>query len=109
MARSPWRRSPNCSWSSVHSYDFKQTGKTLTEDVRKQAKEKLYFGVLYDPASNLALDDLIKSKVRTREDREKWWKESYPELRRRSESESKRLLRLQVQDFLKWLEAQGAI
>ncbi len=93
------------SMSTVQSYDFKGTAKTLGEDIRKQAREKLYFGVLYDPLASPAQDKYKKTPPKTREE----WA-AYSKARRlEGTTESKRVLRLQVQDFLKWLAAQGAI
>ena len=93
------------SMSTVQSYDFRQTAKRLAEDVGKQAEDKIYLGVLYDPLASAAAEEFKKKEPKTRED----W-QAYSKARRlEGTTESKRLLRLQVQDFLKWLEAQGAI
>ncbi len=94
------------SMSTVQSYDFRATARTLAQDVRKQAKDKVYFGVLYDPVVNFASEEM--RNLKTQEDWKKW-REGYAARDRKSQAESKRLLRLQVQDFVKWLEAQGAI
>ncbi len=93
------------SASSVQSYDFRQTAKTLAEDVGKQARDKVYFGVLYDPLTSPAAEEFKKKQPKTKED----WNAYIKARRSEGSNESKRLLRLQVQDFLKWLEAQGAI
>jgi hypothetical protein len=95
---------PNSS-STVQSYDFKQVGNSLAEAVRKEAKDKVYFGALYDPAVRVEPPRREPGNIKTAEDWGKYWEESL----KKSKAESQRLLRLQVQDFLKWLQAQGAI
>lgn len=65
--------------SSVHEYQTKELAQFVAAQVKKEANEKLYFGTFYDPVADQGL------------------------------LESKRLLRLQVQDFVNWLKAQGAI
>lgn len=93
------------SSSTVQSYDFKQVGNSVAEAVRKEAKERLYFGALYDPAVRVERPKSEPDKVKTAADWRKYWEESL----KKSKAESQRLLRLQVQDFLQWLQAQGAI
>ncbi|HEY5910833.1 MAG TPA: hypothetical protein VJA21_09545 [Verrucomicrobiae bacterium] len=93
------------SMSTVQSYDFRQTARKLAEDLGQQAKDKVYLGVLYDPLESSAAEEFKKKQPKTRQD----WR-AYAKARTlEGTTESKRLLRLQVQDFLKWLEAQGAI
>ncbi len=70
--------------SSVQEYETKELAQFVSEQVKKEAKEKVYFGAFYDPIA-------------------------YNERGQADSTESKRLLRLQVQDFVKWLKAQGAI
>ncbi len=89
--------------STVSSYDFRQTARSLAKDIQKQAQEKIYLGVLYDPLAKTP--DLSTLKTRPQES----WIKAYRAMQQEASNESKRLLRLQVQDFLKWLEAQGAI
>lgn len=89
--------------STVSSYDFKETAKNLAQDIQKQAQEQVYLGMLYDPLAKTP--DLSALKTRPQES----WTKAYLRMQQEATSESKRLLRLQVQDFLKWLEAQGAI
>jgi hypothetical protein len=93
------------SSSTVQSYDFKEVAKSVTQAVRKEAKEKLYFGALYDPAVRVEYAKEEPGKTKGRKDFRKNWEE----VQKKSKAESERLLRLQVQDFLKWLQAQGAI
>ncbi len=93
------------SMSTVQSYDFRQTARRLAEDIGKQAKDKVYFGVLYDPLASSAAEEFKKKQPKTREE----WQGYIKARQQEGTTESKRLLRMQVQDFLKWLEAQGAI
>jgi hypothetical protein len=82
--------------SSVQHYEFKEVARSLAEQVKAQAKDKIYLGVLYDPALHSDYEP-----GRTVADMEQACTATV--------AESKRLLRLQVQDFVKWLQAQGAI
>lgn len=93
------------SSSTVQSYDFKQVAQSLAERVDKQAKDKLYFGAFYDPACKFQPDPKKSTQPQSSEDTMKSWLES----RIKSKAEAQRLLRLQVQDFLKWLQGQGVI
>jgi hypothetical protein len=93
------------SMSTVQLYDMKEVAQSVADTVGKNAKEKLYFGVLYDPVGRMESSRTQSGKAKTREERTKFYAESA----RKSKAESERLLRLQVQDFLKWLQAQGAI
>jgi hypothetical protein len=97
-----WSR-PNGSHciSSVNTYRLKDLAGFVAEQVRKEAQEKVYCGVFYDPIG-----------LRQREERSKGTKdgEDYWQNRPvRGKAESQRLLRLQVRDFVKWLQGQGAI
>lgn len=89
------------SMSSVQSYDFKEVGKSVAEHVRKEAKDKVYFGVLYDPSTAPKREDQPK--------RPEDWKTHWEQRQTKGKAESQRLLRLQVQDFVRWLQGQGAI
>jgi hypothetical protein len=93
------------SMSTVQSYDFKGVAKSVGEQVRKDATDKVHFGVLYDPASRVDPVSLNTGQNKTPED----WVKAWQAAGSRGRAESQRLLRLQVQDFIKWLEAQGAI
>jgi hypothetical protein len=83
--------------STVQEYAFKEVAGYLAQQVGKKA-EGLRFGVFYDP---LHWPDI-------RDDHamypgEKWL------LLQEAKEESKRLLRLQVKDFIDWLKGQGVI
>ncbi len=93
------------SLSTVQSYDFKGVAKSVSEQVAKGAKDKVYFGVLYDPASKSDREVLRKNPPKTQAEWQKYWKD----VENTGRGESQRLLRLQVQDFIKWLEGQGVI
>ena len=86
--------------STAQSYDLPKTAADIANRVKRQATEKVYFGTFYDPiAGTLSFAEEIPQEG----------PKSLPELIKTSKAESLRLLRLQVQDFLKWLQAQGAI
>jgi len=89
------------STSSVRLYNLKEVGTALAERVHQEAQNSVAFGVLYDPVAR-------SEPVKFTENQEKW----RAECERRNaaaKAESKRLLRLQVQDFVKWLQGQGVI
>jgi len=90
----------NMVLSTVQSYDLPKTAADISNRVKRQAAEKVYFGTFYDPiAGTMSFGEEIPQEG----------PKSLPELLKTSKAESRRLLRLQVQDFLKWLQAQGAI
>lgn len=93
------------SMSTVQSYDFKKVAQSLAEKAGKQAQDKVYLGVLYDPVGKTEPPDWKAVKSRTVGEWTKFWQES----QKKGRAEAQRLLRLQVQDFVKWLQAQGAI
>lgn len=93
------------SMSTVQVYNFKDVAKSVGERVAKDAKEKVYFGVMYDPSTPPKRDTNVVNQPKTPED----WRKQWQERDREGRAESKRLLRLQVQDFLKWLQGQGVI
>ena len=92
------------SASTVQSYDFKKAAQSLCEQVAKQGEEKICFGVLYDPVARPAREEGADQPKTTAE-----WRKQWSESRARSKAEGQRLLRLQVQDFIKWLQGQGVI
>jgi hypothetical protein len=89
------------------TYDFRQTAGKLAEDISKQAQEKVYLGVLYDPLTSPPAPSSLDAQAK--EEGGKAWVKAYLKSQQVAATESKRLLRLQVQDFIKWLQAQGAI
>ncbi|MCX6922331.1 MAG: hypothetical protein NT154_03815 [Verrucomicrobia bacterium] len=114
--------------SSVHSYDLPKTAAYVAERVEQQATNKLYFGTFYDPlagtldpqralAALLAAggvgssNKVVDAKAETSGRGKITMTLSQPlgAVLSEPKAESRRLLRLQVQDFLKWLQAQGAI
>ena len=90
-------------YSSVSVFQVKDLAGFVAERVKQGCKEKLYFGTFYDPCGYAKPKDTSRT-----EDREAW-KKRYEAAQAATAAESKRLLRLQVQDFVKWLQAQGAI
>ena len=114
-------------WSTVHSYDLPKTAAYVAERVKRQVTDKLYFGAFYDPlagtldvrkrAAELLAAGAAKSSNTVVDAKAKYlghgrfdFSASQPgDAFADPRVESRRLLRLQVQDFLKWLQAQGAI
>ncbi len=99
------RRREKGEWvvSSVQDYDLPKTAEYVAAQVRRQATDKLYFGTFYDPmAGTLDFTKPLADKPSSGGDKLAGAMEN-------AKVESRRLLRLQVQDFLKWLQAQGAI
>jgi len=99
----------------------------VAKKVKRQATDKLYFGAFYDPlagtldlkkrveellAAGVAMptNQAIDAKVQYLGNGKTAMMLSQPaDPLLNTKSESRRLLRLQVQDFLEWLQAQGAI
>jgi hypothetical protein len=119
---------PDLHASTVWTYDLTNTASFVSERVKQQATNQLYFGVFYDPmAGNLDIrkrvDELLAAgvaepsnkavdvKVEALANGSITMRLSQPAspLLISPSAESLRLLRLQVQDFLKWLQAQGAL
>jgi hypothetical protein len=101
-----WERSREAGkWiiSSVQSYDLPKTANYVVERVKQQTTDKLYSGVFYDPMAGI----LDFSKLQAKKPSP--GKLDFEAAMADAKVESRRLLRLQVQDFLKWLQAQGAI
>jgi hypothetical protein len=91
------------SVSTVQDYDLPKTAAYVAERVKRQATDKVYFGTFYDPIAG-TLDFSKQRAERTTPGRDE-----VLGAMENAKVESRRLLRLQVQDFLKWLQAQGAI
>jgi hypothetical protein len=93
--------------STVRSYDLPRTAHYVADRVKQDATNKVYFGTFYDPIAkslepSQRLDGLLAEKTPP-------GKPPPPGPWADAKAESRRLLRLQVQDFIKWLQAQGAI
>ena len=85
--------------STAQGYDFKQVAKGVADAVGKKGKG-IYFGTFYDPISSVNWGSLHT---------EKDWKAALEAARTQGGAEAKRLLRLQVQDFVDWLKGQGVL
>jgi hypothetical protein len=115
---------------SVRFYDLPKTAAYVAQRVKRQATERLYFGTFYDPlagtadiskraaelmaageakSSNKAVEAKVESLGNGKTTTTPSQPASGPWVDVDPKAESLRLLRLQVQDFLKWLQAQGAI
>ncbi len=113
--------------STVQSYDLKAVARSVAAEVQKQGQGKLYFGTFYDPlAETWKLRNAVTARVSPGEAQGigHWERVKFTNSTLAATSpgqgkplgqwvapklDSRRLLRLQVQDFLKWLQAQGAI
>ena len=96
--------------STVQSFDMPKTAAYMAERVKREATEKIYFGTFYDPIA--ATMDMQKAAAQSTPGKPKSTAQLNQLARQMqvdARAESRRLLRLQVQDFLKWLQAQGAI
>jgi hypothetical protein len=103
---------------TVQFYNMPKTAAYVVKRVEREATNKVYFGTFYDP---MARPDDVGQKPAAQQPsgQTNGWKDLKSEKGRLTGrwsgaaeplwKESRRLLRLQVQDFLKWLEAQGAI
>ena len=91
------------SMSSVRNYDFKDAAEYVATQVKKQGKDRIFFGVFYDPLTILPWPKRPKNgeKVDRKTQLEKRDKQG--------KEESEKLLRQQAQDFLAWLKEQKAI
>ncbi len=92
--------------SSVQEYDFKETARDARNRVGA-AGSGLYVGLLYDPSVYPPVDWL--SITPTSGLPTMAWEFPSAKAERAAEAESRRLLRLQVKDFIDWLKAQGVI
>lgn len=91
------RKDGALTFSSVHLYDFPKTSRYLAEKVKNTGRTPVYFGTFYDPLSARTDYRSITNSA------------SLLDAEARIVTESKRLLRLQVEDFVKWLQGQGAM
>ncbi len=95
--------------SSVISYDMPKTAAFVAKRVKQKASEKIYFGTFYDPLAEKLDVQRIATQYQEYQQAKPSQKGKPPWLSADHTAESRRLLRLQVQDFLKWLQAQGVI
>ncbi len=107
----PWYREGY--WSSVTEFDFRQVGSFIGAQISAKP-EGLFVGVFYDPLArcDLKLDLSAIVHTATEEEADRRADElmqRWHQAEERAKTESKRLLREQVRDFVDWLKAQGAI
>jgi hypothetical protein len=99
--------------SSVRDYDMPKTAAYVAKRVKQQATDKIYFGTFYDPiGGSMNLEEVrrqFEASGKSKTVKQGDYVRAVREQGARAAAESRRLLRLQVQDFLKWLQAQGAI
>ena len=87
------------SRSTAQSYDFRDVAAGVAKAVEKEGPG-VYFGTFYDPMSKIE-----RSQFKDEKD----WRKIWDEAQKQGGIESKRLLRLQVKDFIDWLKGQGVI
>jgi hypothetical protein len=88
--------------TTVRHYDFRSAANELGRLVQ-QHKRGVYFGVLYDPMV------LVRRSERLKYVPPEARPKNYESSMQAASRKAKNLLRLQVQDFISWLKAQGAI
>ena len=113
------------SHSSIQAFDFKKVAKELRDRVAADGHD-LYLGTFYDPSAprkraDRSDDDFYNKLSSVYEESERT---KDPQLKKQKEAEIKalydkhygplkqeslRLLRLQVKDFIEWLQGQGVI
>jgi len=89
--------------STVASYDMPEAAEYVGNKLKRQATDKVYFGAFYDPLAGTK--DFEKVSAPGGNDAGELLRKMETE----AKAESRRLLRLQVQDFVKWLQGQGVI
>ena len=107
-ADNPPEKAQPWSLGSIYGLKLKGEAEALRQEVAASAHERIYFGALYDPVTiaDVTSDKSPRPPVnRTPADWDKYW----DRVNAPAKAESKRLLRLQVQEFIQWLQAQGAI
>jgi hypothetical protein len=93
--------------STVQDYNLPRTAQYVADRVKRDATNKAYFGTFYDPiAKSLEISQHLNGLLA---EKNSPGKPPPPGPWADAKAESRRLLRLQVQDFIKWLQAQGAI
>ena len=107
--------------STVTIYDFPARARFVSRRVQNQATDQVRFAAFYDPlADREALAKISENygatvralPVEDEQGHEQAYSRYASDLQAAKDrvvAESKRLLRLQVRDFLDWLKAQGAI
>ncbi len=106
--------------STVQGWYFKEVASAVSQEVSKSGKD-LYYGAFYDPV--VAIGDKENQRLwkrRTELDKRsvklgnpsalnREYERAYKQADAPARAEAKRLLRMQVRDFIKWLKGQGVI
>jgi hypothetical protein len=90
--------------STVQGYDFKDVAGYVTGHARK-ASQGGYLGFFYEPLASTPLEEEANDASAGASDWQKRWEQRHA----RGKAEGKRLLRMQVKDFVDWLKGQGVI
>jgi hypothetical protein len=87
------------SFSTVQSYDFKKVAVGIAQAVENKGPG-VYFGTFYNP-----MPEIDPGRTGSRQD----WTERWRRMHEEGGTEARRLLHLQVKDFIDWLKGQGVI
>jgi hypothetical protein len=107
-AENPPEKIQYWSLGSINGLELKGEAEVLREAISTRSSARIYFAALYDPVTYRELEPTgvpFPPEDATEAD----WEKFRSKANAPAKAESKRLLRLQVQDFIHWLEAQGAI
>jgi hypothetical protein len=104
----PPEKMMSCSMGTIGSIQLKEEADALRELVAEKSIEKIYFGALYDPAVSPPdyYSDIRRPNRNSTPTERKAYSDSLDDS---AKAKAKRLLRLQVRDFIHWLQGQGAI
>jgi hypothetical protein len=94
------------SSSTASVTDIVDAANYVAWNVRKFHQDKVFFAAFYDPMESAEMKE--PKNVSDKE----WlgaWEQARQEAKTAARARSRELLRLQVRDFIAWLEAQGAI
>ena len=92
------------SGSSVQGYRFVDVAKLVAEAVEKQSKDRLFFGVFYDPVTSVS-----RRFVPSKHGEDFDWRTELNERIARGREDSRKLLCKQAEDFVGWLKKQKVI
>ncbi len=85
--------------SSYYAKDYKEVAQYISREVARNAQHRWYVGIFYEPVTHV---DTAAEPPELDQESSPEWQEAYS----RAAAKSKRLLRKQVQEFVKWLDEQ---
>lgn len=95
--------------STVSSTNLGDAAEHVAESVRRTHVAKDYFAAFYDPMARMDWRSIKVPEDLPKEQREAAWKEVRAKAEAAAKEQSLAQLRLQVRDFIAWLEGQGAL